>query len=156
MSNIAFYVSQHFKCLWKFQHFHYGFQIWIASNFVRIMCFLWWKEGNWIPLLCRRLWISEERRWQEELSSLGDLCDQWHTRQMALLNQHVTLINIYTMALDVLHLAANSGAKKKLLAMIAVHFWFTCLNIMILVLYITFTLILTGNNIMAGLCIQSF
>lgn len=71
------------------------------------------KRGSSIfPLLCRRLWISEERRWQEELSSLGDLCDQWHTRQMALLNQHVTLINIYTMALDVLHLAANSGKGR--------------------------------------------
>lgn len=57
----------------------------------------------------RRLWISEERRWQEELSSLGDLSDQWHTRQMALLNQHVTLINIYNMALDTLDVAAHSG-----------------------------------------------
>ncbi|KAK3872993.1 hypothetical protein Pcinc_021955 [Petrolisthes cinctipes] len=65
------------------------------------------------PQQLLRLWISEERRWQEELSSLGDLCDQWHTRQMALLNQHVTLINIYTMALDVLHLSANSGTSFK-------------------------------------------
>lgn len=59
--------------------------------------------------LSSRLWISEERRWQEELSSLGDLSDQWHTRQMALLNQHVTLINIYNMALDTLDVAAHSG-----------------------------------------------
>ncbi|KAG7171447.1 Inositol polyphosphate-4-phosphatase type I A-like [Homarus americanus] len=60
-----------------------------------------------------RLWISEERRWQEELSSLGDLSDQWHTRQMALLNQHVTLINIYNMALDTLDVAAHSGSSLK-------------------------------------------
>lgn len=60
-----------------------------------------------------RLWISEERRWQEELSSLGDLSDQWHTRQMALLNQHVTLINIYNMALDTLDVAAHSGSSFK-------------------------------------------
>ncbi|XP_050686414.1 inositol polyphosphate-4-phosphatase type I A-like isoform X1 [Eriocheir sinensis] len=65
------------------------------------------------PQQLLRLWISEERRWQEELSSLGDLSDQWHTRQMALLNQHVTLINIYNMALDTLDVAAHSGSSFK-------------------------------------------
>ncbi|XP_064086446.1 inositol polyphosphate-4-phosphatase type I A-like isoform X4 [Macrobrachium nipponense] len=65
------------------------------------------------PQQLLRLWISEERRWQEELSSLGDLSDQWHTRQMALLNQHVTLINIYSMALDTLDVAAHSGSSFK-------------------------------------------
>nr|XP_053629315.1 inositol polyphosphate-4-phosphatase type I A-like isoform X2 [Cherax quadricarinatus] len=65
------------------------------------------------PQQLLRLWISEERRWQEELSSLGDLADQWHTRQMALLNQHVTLINIYNMALDTLDVAAHSGSSLK-------------------------------------------
>ncbi|KAK7074208.1 Type I inositol 3,4-bisphosphate 4-phosphatase, partial [Halocaridina rubra] len=64
------------------------------------------------PQQLLRLWISEERRWQEELSSLGDLSDQWHTRQMALLNQHVTLINIYNMALDTLDVAAHSGTVQ--------------------------------------------
>ncbi|XP_045108228.1 LOW QUALITY PROTEIN: inositol polyphosphate-4-phosphatase type I A-like [Portunus trituberculatus] len=65
------------------------------------------------PQQLLRLWMSEERRWQEELSSLGDLSDQWHTRQMALLNQHVTLINIYNMALDTLDVAAHSGSSFK-------------------------------------------
>lgn len=44
---------------------------------------------------------------------MGDLSDQWHTRQMALLNQHVTLINIYNMALDTLDVAAHSGNWRK-------------------------------------------
>ncbi|XP_068243281.1 inositol polyphosphate-4-phosphatase type I A isoform X3 [Palaemon carinicauda] len=65
------------------------------------------------PQQLLRLWITEERRWQEELSSLGDLSDQWHTRQMALLNQHVTLINIYSMALDTLDVASHSGSSFK-------------------------------------------
>lgn len=62
--------------------------------------------------------MSEERRWQEELSSLGDLSDQWHTRQMALLNQHVTLINIYNMALDTLDVAAHSGSVDLVAAVV--------------------------------------
>lgn len=66
-----------------------------------------------LPQQLLGLWISEERGWQEELSSLGDLSDQWHSRQMALLNQHVTLINIYNMALDSLDVAQQSGSSFK-------------------------------------------
>ena len=59
--------------------------------------------------ISRHLWITEERRSQEELSSLGDLSDKWHSQQMTLLNQHVTLINMYGVALDTLDAFAHSG-----------------------------------------------
>ena len=48
----------------------------------------------------RTLWISEERELVHEIAGLGELREPWHSSQMRWLENHLSLINTYTTALE--------------------------------------------------------
>ena len=48
----------------------------------------------------RTLWISEERELVHEIAGLGELQEPWHSSQMSWLENHLSLINTYTTALE--------------------------------------------------------
>ena len=56
------------------------------------------KNNNFSHL--RTLWISEERELVHEIAGLGELQEPWHSSQMSWLENHLSLINTYTTALE--------------------------------------------------------
>ena len=48
----------------------------------------------------RSLWISEERELVHEIAGLGELQEPWHSSQMRWLENHLSLINTYSTALE--------------------------------------------------------
>ena len=48
----------------------------------------------------RTLWIAEEKELVHEIAGLGELREPWHKNQMSWLENHLNLINTYSIALE--------------------------------------------------------
>ena len=53
-----------------------------------------------LSLLVRTLWIAEEKELVHEIAGLGELREPWHSCQMSWLENHLNLINTYSIALE--------------------------------------------------------
>ena len=56
--------------------------------------------SNDLILFFSSLWISEERELVHEIAGLGELREPWHSSQMSWLENHLSLINTYSTALE--------------------------------------------------------
>ena len=54
----------------------------------------------YLYLHTRSLWICEEKELVHEIAGLGELKSPWHGNQMAWLENHLTIINTYSQALE--------------------------------------------------------
>ena len=53
-----------------------------------------------LSFLVRTLWIAEEKELVHEIAGLGELREPWHSCQMSWLENHLNLINTYSIALE--------------------------------------------------------
>ena len=63
--------------------------------------------------LNRSLWICEEKELVHEIAGLGELRGQWHDLQMTWLENHLSIINRYSQALE--NLDTRKGSWKYIL-----------------------------------------
>ena len=75
-----------------------------------------YRYSNDLILFFSSLWISEERELVHEIAGLGELREPWHSSQMSWLENHLSLINTYSTALENLdnHLGINNNQSNSL------------------------------------------
>jgi inositol polyphosphate-4-phosphatase len=61
-------------------------------------------------VVCRALWIQEEKELLQEVAGMGELHEPWHTRQVELLDRHLHLLHLYSQAKE--NLEAHKGMSR--------------------------------------------